>query len=218
MFYENKYTKWYFSIIEKAKSEARKKLPINHPKRVYYEAHHVTPKCMGGVETVLLTAREHFIVHLLLTKMCDDYRMKTALVRMTRKSKKHEEYKNTSKWYEYIRKCLSISTSENSKKRWANKKYRKKMIERHTGHPGYTKGRKWEASPEAKNRLRGNQKTEAQKLRYINPKTLELWRLAAIGNPSTRGRKWFNNGMANVLSFTQPEGFGPGMIKNRKAA
>lgn len=42
-------------------------------KGVYYEKHHITPKCMGGNNSIsnitILTAREHFIVHRLLCKM-----------------------------------------------------------------------------------------------------------------------------------------------------
>lgn len=40
---------------------------------VYYEKHHIKPRCMGGTDEkdnlVFLTAREHFIVHLLLCKI-----------------------------------------------------------------------------------------------------------------------------------------------------
>ena len=63
--------KVYYSIIEKAKKENRKK---GHG--VYYERHHITPKFMGGTDDkenlVLLTAKEHFICHLLLTKFVSE--------------------------------------------------------------------------------------------------------------------------------------------------
>ena len=29
---------------------------------IYYESHHIIPKCMGGIEEVLLTGKEHFIL------------------------------------------------------------------------------------------------------------------------------------------------------------
>lgn len=66
---DNKYTKWYFDIIDKAKIGNRSK------KRGYYERHHVIPRFVHRVkgfrvsDIVLLTAREHFICHLLLRKM-----------------------------------------------------------------------------------------------------------------------------------------------------
>lgn len=64
IFIDNKYTYWYYSIIDRAKT----RLNIN-----YTETHHIIPKSLGGDNTfnnlVKLTAREHFICHLLLTKM-----------------------------------------------------------------------------------------------------------------------------------------------------
>ena len=78
MFLENKYTKWYFNIINNAKSRSE----IG-----YLEQHHIIPECFyinrkrkgvkGWLEgdpnspnnLILLTAREHFICHLLLVKM-----------------------------------------------------------------------------------------------------------------------------------------------------
>lgn len=65
----NKYTRTYFAIIAKAKTQARIK-GAN-----YYESHHIIPKSLGGSNEldnkVLLTFREHFICHQLLVKMVD---------------------------------------------------------------------------------------------------------------------------------------------------
>ena len=64
IFINNKYTTWYNSLINKAKD------------RIifgYTEKHHIIPSSLGGTNDnnnlVKLTAREHFICHLLLTKM-----------------------------------------------------------------------------------------------------------------------------------------------------
>jgi len=61
------YKQLYNRIIRKAKSENRAK-----SNEVYYEKHHITPKSIGGADTientVLLTPKEHFICHHLLTK------------------------------------------------------------------------------------------------------------------------------------------------------
>lgn len=66
IFIDNKYTKWYFSIITSSKSR------IPEP-NLYYEKHHIIPKSLGGDNNksnlTLLTAKEHFICHLLLVKM-----------------------------------------------------------------------------------------------------------------------------------------------------
>jgi hypothetical protein len=61
---QNKYTKWYLSIVSNSKY-----------KEGYCEKHHILPKCfkLGGekdpANIVKLTAKEHFVCHLLLTKM-----------------------------------------------------------------------------------------------------------------------------------------------------
>lgn len=64
MFNETKYTKWYMSIIDRRRSEAASG---------YTESHHIIPKSLGGsnhsTNRVTLTAKEHFVCHLLLTRM-----------------------------------------------------------------------------------------------------------------------------------------------------
>ena len=64
LFIDNKYTHWYYKIVNKAKSRN-----ISG----YTERHHIIPKSFGGSNKkenlVSLTPREHYICHLLLTKM-----------------------------------------------------------------------------------------------------------------------------------------------------
>ena len=63
-FIDNKYTRWYYAIVANARCRI-----VNG----YTENHHIFPKSIGGDNSmdnlVLLTAREHFICHWLLTKM-----------------------------------------------------------------------------------------------------------------------------------------------------
>jgi hypothetical protein len=65
IFIDNKYTKCYYNIINNAKSK------ISNDG--YTEKHHIIPKSLGGSNDkeniVKLTAREHFVCHLLLVKM-----------------------------------------------------------------------------------------------------------------------------------------------------
>lgn len=65
VFLNNKYTNYYYSIINNAK----KREPLNQ----YTEKHHIIPRSLSGTNNkdnlVRLTPREHFICHLLLTKM-----------------------------------------------------------------------------------------------------------------------------------------------------
>jgi hypothetical protein len=64
MFADNKYTHIYTKIINRAKDRTLS---------TYKEKHHIIPTSLGGSNNnnnlVELTAREHFICHLLLTKM-----------------------------------------------------------------------------------------------------------------------------------------------------
>jgi len=80
----------YNNLINKAKSQQR----IWHCEKdsdgTYYERHHIVPRCMGGEgalwehkthpNIVLLTAREHFIAHLLLHRAYpEEIRLQRAL-------------------------------------------------------------------------------------------------------------------------------------------
>jgi hypothetical protein len=101
MFIQNKYSMCYYSIILRAKARA---LDDN----IYVEKHHILPKSCGGNNSlnnlVKLTAREHFICHLLLPKMTiGNYhnKMVHALWRMCNSSK--IGYKVSSRTYSVAR-------------------------------------------------------------------------------------------------------------------
>lgn len=127
MFKENKYTKWYDAIIGKAKTEHRVKMPMDSVNRIYYESHHIVPKCMGGTETVLLTAKEHFVCHLLLTKMTDDFRMKEALNALCMVgNERNERIRINSTLFAYVRKCRAEATSERCKGRKHSDEHKRK--------------------------------------------------------------------------------------------
>jgi len=105
MFLKNKYTTYYFNIIENAKLKDRQD--------DYYELHHILPKSLGGSNKksnmVKLTAREHFICHWLLTKMVDTtnlkWKMTNALgLMMWSENKNQTRYKINSRLYESLKK------------------------------------------------------------------------------------------------------------------
>lgn len=113
MFIENKYTRWYYSIIGNRANNP-------HPKNCYTEKHHIIPKSFGGSNDisnlVRLSAREHFLVHWLLTKMCEstDHKIKMnhALLRLMNASESLELHK-WSKWqYEVAKSKKSIALKE----------------------------------------------------------------------------------------------------------
>lgn len=66
IFIDNKYTSVYYKIVENSK---------NRKISGYTETHHIIPKSLGGTNKpsnlVKLTAREHYICHVLLTRMTE---------------------------------------------------------------------------------------------------------------------------------------------------
>ncbi len=110
MFIKNKYYFHYFNLCS-----SRKNLDRRKSKEVYYESHHITPKSLGGSDEpdnlVLLTAREHFIAHMLLIKFTKDeyyYKMLCAYMFM---SNRDENVRINSKIYQSLRQDYSIYMS-----------------------------------------------------------------------------------------------------------
>lgn len=106
------YQKIYNNIIEKRK--------INLPSG-YTENHHIIPRCLGGtddeINLIKLTAREHFICHVLLTKVYKDdliilYKLVKAVMMMFCFGKNQERY-SPSRRYEQLRKIFSEIQSDN---------------------------------------------------------------------------------------------------------
>lgn len=108
-FLDNKYTKWYSSIIDRA----RARILIG-----YSEKHHVIPRSLGGTNDdenlVRLTAREHFICHMMLARMTVGKAKKSminAAFNMSHlKAAYHQRnYKVNSHLYETLRKQYADS-------------------------------------------------------------------------------------------------------------
>ncbi len=111
MFIQNKYTKWYYDII--AKAQLRSGIG-------YTEKHHIIPKSIGGSDDksnlVILTAREHFLCHLLLTKMTvgkHNRSMWHAAWKMANQKREYQDrYIVTSRIYEIIKVANAQALSE----------------------------------------------------------------------------------------------------------
>ena len=108
MFIQNKYKLWHDKIIAKAK---------NRTLEGYKEVHHIIPKSCGGLNDkdniVNLTAREHYVIHLLLpycTKGNAKHKMLNAFIFMTSKSKFcKRDYKIHSRVYQKLRSEFAAS-------------------------------------------------------------------------------------------------------------
>jgi hypothetical protein len=142
MFIDNKYKKWYDKLMSK------RQLNILNKKSNYCESHHIIPKSLGGSNTknnlVLLSAREHFIAHLLLTKFTvgqANQKMHWALHRIAFSSSRkyswfkinHSKFlidnhpsKNNISWSEKVSSAVAIHWNDNDLRRSAASK---KMLE-----------------------------------------------------------------------------------------
>lgn len=107
LFTENKYTSIYYRIVEHRKS---------NPSITKTESHHIIPRCLGGTDDsdnlVDLTLREHFICHLLLTKMnANQSLVRSAwLMAHTRGG-----VKCNSRTYAYLRENLKVTDATRKK-------------------------------------------------------------------------------------------------------
>lgn len=81
------YYKIYNQLIEHAVIRNSVKLKHDDPNYVYLETHHIVPKSLGGKNDksnlVNLTAREHYIAHLLLFKYYKSINDKNAFIKMS---------------------------------------------------------------------------------------------------------------------------------------
>lgn len=129
IFLENKYTQLYYSIITRGQ---------NRQLSGYTEKHHIIPRSMGGSNSsdnlVALTAKEHFLCHLLLTRITtgeSKKKMILAIFKMMGKGKREQNnvVKN-SRMYENLKKELSqiVSKQHRGRKRPVRTdEYRKKQ-------------------------------------------------------------------------------------------
>jgi len=101
----------YESIIKKAQSQNRVKLRKNQEDYIYYDDHHILPKCLNGTNErenlVLLTAKEHYVCHKLLTYIYHENRKIACAFHKMSFSKRYGTI-ISSRDYEYARKLLSI--------------------------------------------------------------------------------------------------------------
>ena len=113
IFINNKYTRWYYNIIDRAQTRL-----LN----CYTERHHIIPKSLGGSNEssnlVSLTAREHFVCHMLLTKMVTGIQRQKMVhawwAMATLKKDCQDRHRLNSFQYESVRKEYSKYFSKNN--------------------------------------------------------------------------------------------------------
>jgi len=161
MFKENKYTKHYMLLIEKAKNRTL-------PKGQYKERHHIIPSSMGGNDDkdnkVWLTGREHALCHWALLKMTegeDRVKMSYAFNGMNAENEFQQRYHSR------------IITRAYEKHRIA---HAKTHSERMKGKPAWNKGQKLEGEELEKHRER----TRNRKIDPVKQAEGQLKRIAKV--------------------------------------
>lgn len=187
-FLRNKYTRWYKSLIASARS--RKDKPS------YVERHHILPISLGGKDTsanlVDLTAREHFIAHLLLTKMTEGLarrKMSYAFSFMLiRNSKLKNRIECASRWYEYSRKLLSETQKGRQFSQDTRDKMRQSAIKRFESADERKRVSTWTKNPSKKTRAK-----IGEAARNRTPEAREKMRLAKSRKCTIDGKTVFSS-------------------------
>ena len=117
------YNKIYFQIIEGAKNRI---LDIS----IYTEIHHIIPRCIGGNNSkenlIILTAKEHFLAHLLLAKIHGGKLIQAAFMMSNMK-------RYNSRKYSWLKEVASKINSDRQKEQMKDEKYREKVFTKERG-------------------------------------------------------------------------------------
>lgn len=120
------YSRIYNQLISKRQN-------IPPPEDFYYEKHHIIPRCLNGTNCksniVRLTAREHYIAHLLLAKIHKNKGLAKAVALMSRQI---STIKSNSHLYQKSREAFANKMSQKMKGKKPNWLKRKVLSEEHT--------------------------------------------------------------------------------------
>ena len=216
------------------------------PKEEYGEVHHIVPTAEGGSDNALnkvrLSAREHYIAHLLLAKIYDDLAMYSAVMYMQcRSSTQERAFRFNSRLYERIRKEFGVKRREYLKQhpligpkngmygKHHTEESKKKMSRSHKGKP-LTEEQKNKlkatlALPDVKARISAAiSKAQKGSFWVTDGKTNHFLSKGStipdgfyigrtINSKSTTGYHWYNNGVESVLAKDCPgEGWQRGRL------
>ena len=208
IFLNNNSTIEYYNIIENAIKQKRVKLKKSCSNFIYYEAHHILPKCLfpefaaSKSNIVLLSAEEHYRCHKLLTEMTEGneyHRMIHAFWCMaTRKTDEMNRQLISEEEYSKLRTKFSISRSVLQSGKMCMESTKKLISLKN-------KGRKPSklAIENSVNARLGKKKT---------PEAVKKSTDAQRGNTNTKGKIWWNNGVKSCMTFDNP---GHGWIRGR---
>ena len=114
------YQKIYNQLIQKRLTDSLSK------KDCYCESHNIIPRSEGGSDDddnkVNLTSREHYIAHLLLAKIYDDFKMYSAITYMQTGRHKDRNFKYNNRLFGKMREEFGKKSSERMKGRFVGEK------------------------------------------------------------------------------------------------
>ena len=220
------YSAVYCALIEKRRQHSLQD-------SAYGEVHHIIPKSEGGDDSkenlVRLSAREHYVAHLLLAKIYDDYKMYSALVYMQSRRHKKRKFKFNSRLYEKLREEYAKKISNDN--HWTHR------------HPEKVRrGFKYSESHNKKLSEIGKTKTgklnnfygkhhseEARRKMSLVHKGVSTYKTAAKlrgrklssehkqkDREAMLGMKFWNNGFTSIRALECPSGFVAGRLKKKK--
>lgn len=164
------YWKAYNNLIERAQ---------NRNILGYSEKHHIVPKCLGGSNKrsniVRLTAREHYIAHLLLVKIYPKERKLIYAAAYMCSSSKNHEGRSGNRMYEWLKIQRSKAMSELHKGKIVSEETRQKLRE---------KNRNYKPTPEAIEKQK-----EAQRGKKCSEETKKKISEANKGGKSRTGQQ-----------------------------
>lgn len=127
----NKYTRWYNQLMTNCK--------MRQKPSVYTESHHMIPKSLGGSDEqsnlVDLTAREHFIAHLLLSKMYtgdSQIKMAQAILAMSMAKQDGKRIQLNSKKYALAKSLINKIYQKAGKEYQKEKSIQDEILSEHT--------------------------------------------------------------------------------------
>ena len=216
IYLQNKYTKCYYKIISLAKNRA--------DNFGYVERHHIIPECFYQTRSragrlgpltgdpnlpdnlVLLTPREHFICHLLLTKMVTGKlksKMHLALLKMSVSTKGQNRYRVNSNTYATIRKNASISMSGKNNPMYGRKRTAQEIENIKIGLANSS----YKAGPISEEHKAAISKSNKGKARPAHVVAAMVAGRKAYSFDNNSGKHWYNNGLNSVLVKECPPGY-----------
>ena len=216
------YQKIYNQLIQKRLTDSLSK------KDCYCETHHIIPLSEGGSDTkdnkVNLSAREHYIAHLLLAKIYDDFKMYSAITYMQTGRHKDRNFKYNNRLFGKMREEFGKKSSERMKGRFVGEKSpmygkhlseetKRKLSEAKRGQQSWMKGKHHTAEAKAKI-------SAVRKGKKLKPLSDDHKKAISEGNKgrkcANKGKRWVNDSIKNsyiLIGEELPPGFVWGRIK-----